>query len=94
MGIYYADGPWSYRSTVGGALVVTSTQRLLALRVFASGTTGSFTIDVGGTTGEPIQIAANSGFDWSPSGKVVNSTVTFSSTDMQWFAEIEKLISQ
>ena len=94
MGIYYADGPWSYRSTVGGTLILTSTQRLLSLRVFASSTSGSFTLDMGGAAGEPIQITSGVGFDWSPSGKVVNSTLTFSSTNLQWFAEIEDLVGQ
>lgn len=89
MGIFIADGKWNYRSTVGGTFVLLSTQRLLALRVFAPATSGSFTIDTPNTTaGEGIKVHANTGFDWTPSGRVLNSTFTFSS-HFEWFAEYE-----
>jgi hypothetical protein len=95
MGLYYADGPCFYRSSQGGSLVITSTQRLLALRVFGDASSGFVSWDIGGTfTGEPIPVSSKSGFDWTPSGKYVNTTFTFSSTAMQWFAEIENLVGQ
>lgn len=96
MGVYYADGPVVVRSDVGGSLSLTSTQRLVALRVFGDATSGNLLIDIPWSTlgTQTVPVSSKSGFDWTPSGKYVNSTFTFSSTNMQWFAEIELLVGQ
>lgn len=83
------NGPWSYRSTVGGSLVLTSTEQLLGLRVIAVGTSGNLIINgTNNTASEPIPITTLMAFDWTPSAKVTDSTLTFSSTTLQWFAEL------
>lgn len=89
MSVIPHDGPGFYRSTNGGSLVITSTQRLLGLRVIAVGTSGNFTVASPYTTfAEPISVTTQMGFDWTPSFKVANSTITFSSTTLEWFAEL------
>lgn len=96
MAFYYADGPCYVRSDVGGSLSLNSTERLLALRVFGDASSGNVTVDIATSTAgtQTIPVSSKSGFDWTPSGKYVNSTFTFSSTAMQWFAEIENLVGQ
>lgn len=83
------NGPWTYRSTVGGSLVLSSTEQLLGLRVIAVGSSGNFTINATNvSTAEPIPVTTLMAFDWTPSAKVTASTLTFSSTTLQYFAEI------
>ena len=88
MASYPYDGPWTYRSTIGGTLVLAANERLLGLRVIAMGSSGNLTVDLSTGPGEPIPITTALAFDWTPSAKVTVTTLTFSSTTLQWFAEI------
>jgi hypothetical protein len=89
MSLLAHDGPGYYRSTIGGSLVVTSTERLLGLRVIAIGSSGNVVVSMPYTSfAEPISVTTVMPFDWTPSFKITNSTLTFSSTTLEWFAEV------
>lgn len=72
-------GIWSYIASTGASThVVRANQNLLALRLFASGSTGSVrffprTTSTGqtATTANPaVKVRSDVGFDWSPAAKV------------------------
>ena len=44
----------------------------------------------GTTSGNTINVRSGTGVDWTPAGKVVNSTFTFSAA-LDWFAEYEEI---
>lgn len=81
----FDPGIWSYISSTGPSThVIRANQNLLALRLFATGTTGnaSFyprTTSTGQVGATPVKVRRDVGFDWTPAAKVAPLVIVVSS---------------